>query len=48
MRALVEARNELIHHFLAKFDLARGGDTESVLAYLDAQRDETIQMLERL
>lgn len=48
MRALVDARNDLIHHFLPQLDLARAGDTDSVLAYLDAQRDETVRMIERL
>jgi hypothetical protein len=48
MRSLVDARNDLIHHFLPQLDSALAGDTDSVLAYLDAQRDETIRMLERL
>lgn len=48
MRALVNARNNLIHHFLARWNSAADGDTEKALAYLDAQRDETFRMLDRL
>lgn len=48
MRALVDARNDLIHHFLPRWQLAVGGDTESALAYLDAQRADAMQMIERL
>lgn len=48
MRALVDARNDLIHHFLPRWDSAVDGDAETALAYLDAQRDETFRMLDRL
>ncbi len=48
LRALVDARNDLIHHFLPRWHSAVAGDTEAALAYLDAQRDETWRMLERL
>ncbi|PKO65226.1 MAG: hypothetical protein CVU22_20910 [Betaproteobacteria bacterium HGW-Betaproteobacteria-16] len=48
MRALVEARNDLIHHFLPRWYSAVDGDAEAALAYLDAQRDETFRMLDRL
>ncbi len=48
MRALVDARNDLIHHFLPRWQSAVGGDVDSALAYLDAQRDETLRMKERL
>lgn len=48
MRALVDARNDLIHHFLPRWQSAVGGDTESALAYLDAQMNETLRMKERL
>lgn len=48
MRALVDARNDLIHHFLPRWNSAVDGDAEEALAYLDAQRDETFRMLDRL
>jgi hypothetical protein len=48
LRALVDARNDLIHHFLPRWDSAVEGDTEAALAYLDAQRDETLRMFKRL
>jgi hypothetical protein len=48
MRALVDARNDLIHHFLPRWSSAMDSDMEAVLAYLDTQRDETFQMLDRL
>ena len=48
MRALVDARNDLIHHFLPRWESAVGGDANSALTYLDAQREETVRMKERL
>lgn len=48
MRALVDARNDLIHHFLPRWHSAVDGDAETALAYLDAQRDETFRMMDRL
>ena len=48
MRALVDARNDLIHHFLPRWQSSVGGDTESALTYLDAQRAEAVRMMERL
>jgi hypothetical protein len=48
MRALVERRNELIHHFLPRWQSVHNGDAENALAYLDAQNDETLRMMERL
>jgi len=48
MRALVDARNDLIHHFLPRWQSAVGGDADSALAYLDAQREETMRLKERL
>jgi hypothetical protein len=48
MRALVDARNDLVHHFLPRWHAAVGGDTDAALAYLDTQRDQTILMIERL
>ena len=48
MRALVAARNDLIHHFLPRWYSAVDGDTQDALAYLDTQRDDTFRMLDRL
>jgi hypothetical protein len=48
MRALVDARNDLIHNFLPRWNSAVDGDAEAALAYLDAQRDETFRMLDKL
>lgn len=48
MRALVDARNDLIHHFLPRWNLSGAADIEAALAYLDAQRDDTFRMLDRL
>ncbi|MDO8906531.1 hypothetical protein [Hydrogenophaga sp.] len=48
MRALVAARNDLIHHFLPQWYSAVDGDAETALTYLDAQRDETFRMMDRL
>jgi hypothetical protein len=48
MRSLVDARNELIHHFLPRWYSAVDGDFEAALAYLDAQRDETFHVMDRL
>ena len=48
LRALVYARNELIHHFLPRWESAIDGDADDSLAYLDAQWDEAKRMLERL
>lgn len=48
MRALVDARNDLIHHFLPRWYSAVDGDTDAALVYLDTQRDQTFRMLDRL
>ena len=48
MRAVVDARNDLVHHFLPRWQSAVNGDTEAVLAYLDAQHAEALRMFERL
>jgi hypothetical protein len=48
MRALVDARNDLIHHFLPHWQAAVDGDVDSALAYLDAQLDDTLRMKDRL
>jgi hypothetical protein len=47
-RALVDARNNLIHHFLPRMHSAADGQSEEVLAYLDAQHLEGVRMKERL
>lgn len=48
MRALVDARNELVHHFLPRWKDAVNGDFDRALAYLDAQLDDTVRMKDRL
>lgn len=48
MQALVSARNDLIHHFLPRWQSAANGDADSALIYLDAQRADAVRMLERL
>ena len=48
MRALVDARNNLIHHFLPRWQSAIDGDTDGALAHLDAQRDDAVRVMERL
>lgn len=48
MQALVGARNDLIHHFLPRWQSAANGDTDSALQYLNAQRADALRMLERL
>lgn len=48
MRSLVDARNELVHHFLPRWYTAVEGDSEAALAYLDAQMHKTFHMMDRL
>jgi hypothetical protein len=48
MRSLVDARNELIHHFLPRWYSAVDGDFEAALAYLEDQMNETIRVMDRL
>jgi hypothetical protein len=48
MQALVEARNDLIHHFLPRWHSATQSGTASALEYLDAQNAEAMRMLGRL
>ncbi len=48
MQALVNARNDLIHHFLPRWESAVDGDAGGALAYLDAQWEEAKRTLDRL
>ncbi|MEO8186419.1 MAG: hypothetical protein ABI580_03540 [Burkholderiaceae bacterium] len=48
MRSLVDARNELIHHFLPRWYSAVDGDSEAALAYLEDQMHETFRVMDRL
>lgn len=48
MRSLVDARKELIHHFLPRWYSAVDGDFEAALAYLEDQMNETIRVMDRL
>jgi hypothetical protein len=48
LKELVDRRNELVHHFLPRWQAAVGGDAETALAWLDVQRGAAISMLDRL
>lgn len=48
MKAVVDARNDLIHHFLPRWSPASGDSTEAALAYLDEQRAKALPMRDRL
>lgn len=48
LKELVDRRNELVHHFLPRWQAAVGGDVETALAWLDAQREAAVGMLDRL
>lgn len=48
MKELVDRRNELVHHFLPRWQAAVGGDAEAALDWLDAQREAAVGMLDRL
>lgn len=48
MRVLVDARNELVHCFLPRWQSAIDGNAGDSLAYLDAQWEEAKRLLDRL
>lgn len=48
MKAVVDARNELIHHFLPRWSPASEDSTRAALAYLDEQRAQALPMRDRL
>lgn len=48
MKAIVDARNDLIHHFLPRWSPASQDRTRAALAYLDEQRASALPMRERL
>jgi hypothetical protein len=48
LKDLVDRRNELVHHFLPRWQAAVGGDAETALGWLDAQREAAVGMLNRL
>ncbi len=48
MRALVNARNDLVHHFLPRWHSALDGDTDNAIAYLDGQHADAVRMRKRL
>lgn len=48
LKELVDRRNELVHHFLPRWQAAVDGDVETALAWLDAQREAAVGMLDRL
>lgn len=48
MKAIVDARNDLIHHFLPRWSPASEDSTREALAYLDAQRARALPMRDQL
>ncbi len=48
MKAVVDARNDLIHHFLPRWSPTSEDSTKAALAYLDEQRARALPMRERL
>jgi hypothetical protein len=48
MKGVVDARNDLIHHFLPRWSPASNESTEAALAYLDEQRAKALPMRDRL
>lgn len=48
MKAVVDARNDLIHHFLPRWSPASEDSTRAALAYLDEQRAQALPMRDRL
>jgi hypothetical protein len=48
MKAVVDARNDLIHHYLPRWSPASGDSNEAALAYLDEQRAKALPMRDRL
>lgn len=48
MKAVVDARNDLIHHFLPRWSPASEVSTRAALAYLDEQRAQALPMRDRL
>lgn len=48
MKAIVDARNDLIHHFLPRWSPASEESTQTALAYLDEQRATALPMRDRL
>lgn len=48
MKAIVDARNDLIHHFLPRWAPASEDSTREALTYLDAQRAQALPMRDRL
>lgn len=48
MKAVVDARNDLIHHFLPRWSPASQDSTRAALEYLDQQRAQALPMRDRL
>lgn len=48
MKAVVDARNDLIHHFLPRWSPASEDSTRAALDYLDRQRAQALPMRDRL
>jgi hypothetical protein len=48
LKELVDRRNELVHHFLPRWQDAVAGGADAALAWLDAQREAAVALLDRL
>jgi hypothetical protein len=48
MKLMVDERNDLIHHFLPRWQLDSLGHLEMAVAYLDKQREKILPMLDHL
>jgi hypothetical protein len=48
LKELGDRRNQLVHHFLPRWQAAVGGDADAALAWLDEQRGAAVGMLDRL
>jgi hypothetical protein len=48
LKELIDRRNELVHHFLPRWQAAATGDSDTTLAWLDMQREAALAILERL
>ena len=48
LKAILDARNELVHHFLPRWSPTSEESTQEALAYLEAQREQALLMRNRL
>jgi hypothetical protein len=48
LKELIDRRNELVHHFLPRWQDVVAGGADAALAWLDAQRESAVALLDRL